>query len=782
MSARRVGWLAAMLVAVLFWMSCGEVYRPVVIPNPTNPPNPQNFHSVFAVSNNVAPNPGTALQVDVSGDSNIGAATMGINPTHAVVSPNFSRVFVTSAGSVVFGNADLVTAFVPATAAGIGSTITYSLPNVGPNQSSAITAIRENDGANPNLVTVTLASAITKAVVGGPIVISGVIIPGKVPNPAGYDGNFTISSVNGTTITYNDPISGLATLAATTGTATVPLPTFCSYLPDFITTTQTNAAYVANYGQENGLNCNLASTDSIVALNTANNTISRIAYLPAGSHPTLLSETPNAQNLYVVNQGDGNSPATILNLSTVDLSTTASITVGANPAWIAMRLDGQRVYVVTQGNGQLYTIATDTNAIVSTQSVGSGANYVLYDKNLNRLYVTSPAPDTNSNGLVYVFSAVGSTPTPLPTPVGNPPGALIIPPVPPCATAPTTCGPVIPSSVAALPDGSRFYVASYQIQNPCSDAYAGTGSCIIPMVTVFDARNLTIRAASSSYFGAELSLLSSPPFGPVVLASSVPPQYAVPELPACDVPDVYSPGSTRFRMFATAAADSSHVYVSVCDAGAVADIATNTNTINQGTNAADKLVTDITAPLSPCSALVCSSAAITSFSIGGNVVTVQANNSFMAGQLVQISGLTQGTYLNGQILTVLPAGLSGTQFEAAFTHADVGSTQDAGTAAPVTPPPAAITAFSIQSNVITFQAANAFTPGTRVAISNLSSAAATTAGLNGKVLTVIAAGLSGTQFECVLPTAQTDVNQTADTGSAVPQVFPQTPIFLLTGQ
>ena len=589
MSIRRVGWLAAIFVATLLWMSCGEVYRPVVIPIANNPPNPANFHAVFGISTNLAPNPGTALQIDVSGDSNIGVAHIGVNPTHAAmqVISTSSRIFVTSAGSVVTGNADVITAFAPATGSilgsGIGNPVTYSLPNVGPNQTSAITAISESG----NVVTVSLASPISQATVGGPIVISGVFIQGSnVQNPAGYDGNFTISSVSGTTIQYFDPISGLAN--ASGGIATVPLPTFCSYQPDFVTTTQTNAAYVANYGQENGTNCDLASTDSIAALNTANNTIAHIAYLPAGSHPVLMAETQNAQNLYVVNQGDGVSPATVMNVSPVDLSTIATIPIGVNPSWIATRPDGQRIYVVTAGDGQLYTIRADDT--VSAQPVGGGANYVLYDKSKNRLYVTSPAASTNANGLVYVFSATTDLPTPLPTPSGNPPGALIIPPVPPCSAAPATCGPVMPVSVAALPDGSRLYVASYQRQSPCSDTNAGAGACIIPMVTVFDAGSLTIRTASSSIFGPELALLSAPPFA---LG-----QYAVPEAASCAPAAVYSPGSTRFRLFATAAADSSHVYVSICDAGAIADISTTTNTVSQGTNADDRLVIDLMAPFS----------------------------------------------------------------------------------------------------------------------------------------------------------------------------------------
>src|SRR5215467_15504167 len=98
MSFRRVGWLAAIAIATLLEISCGQVYRPVVIPINITPPSPANFHAVFTISANVPLNPGTALQIDVSGDTNIGVASMGVNPTHAAILPNNSRVFVASAG------------------------------------------------------------------------------------------------------------------------------------------------------------------------------------------------------------------------------------------------------------------------------------------------------------------------------------------------------------------------------------------------------------------------------------------------------------------------------------------------------------------------------------------------------------------------------------------------------------------------------------------------------------------------------------------------------------
>lgn len=77
------------------------------------------------------------------------------------------------------------------------------------------------------------------------------------------------------------------------------------------------------------------------------------------------------------------------------------------------------------------------------------------------------------------------------------------------------------------------------------------------------------------------------------------------------------------------------------------------------------------------------SAPITSFSITSNVVTFQAVNTFSLSNSVFISGLSIGTYLNNQNLTI--ASVSGTQFTANFTHANVGSTTDAGFA--TTDPP-----------------------------------------------------------------------------------------------
>jgi len=73
-------------------------------------------------------------------------------------------------------------------------------------------------------------------------------------------------------------------------------------------------------------------------------------------------------------------------------------------------------------------------------------------------------------------------------------------------------------------------------------------------------------------------------------------------------------------------------------------------------------------------------AAITDFVITNNVVRFFATNVFQVGQKVVISGLSAGAFLNGKKLTVIASGLSNSQFEANFSHADVGYTSDSGTA------------------------------------------------------------------------------------------------------
>jgi hypothetical protein len=381
-----------------------------------------------------------------------------------------------------------------------------------------------------------------------------------------------------------------------------------------------------------------------------------------------------------VNQGND----TVVDLSPTDLSTLATISVGAMPVWAVARPDNQRVYVLTQGAGTLVPIDTASETVLpslTNLSVGAGANFLLYDPHLNRLYVTNPVA-----GTVSVFSATGGTDlsgTPNDTPLLLSTISMTSGSNPPCSTA---CSPV---SIAALPDGSRFYVASYASQTACSDPNVGSSApCIVPTLTVFDALSMTPKQPTATLLpsSSSLSLLGPPQFAVT--------QYAVPPVASCAPAATYAPGTTRFRMFAAAASDSSHVYVSICDAGTIADIKATTSTISSGgNNTPDILITDITAPFGSCAGTGCSSpAVITSFSVASGLATFQASNNFTPGVRVAITGLTSsaGTQFNGLTLTVVATGLSPTQFEAVVSVPDTGSTADAGNAVPLSPAQAPI--------------------------------------------------------------------------------------------
>lgn len=673
MSLRRVGGIAVIAAATFIMISCGQVYRPVVIPINITPPNSQNYHAVFALNSNVEANPGTAMQIDVSGDSDIGQENMGISPTHMAILPSSSRVFVASAGSLFAGESDVVTAFAPAAhsplATGLGPPSVFTYPNTSPGPSSPITSISESGST----VTVTLsAPGLTGANVGSLLAIASVSI-------GGYNGTFPISQVtSATSFQFLDPTTGLGTLTAPAGASigAASLPVSCSYLPDYVTTTQNTVVFVANYGVENATNCNLTSTDSVSSLSPITNAITNIQYLPGGAHPIAMVETPDALNLYVLNQGN----STISDLSPVDLSTIATISIPASPLWAVARSDSHRVYVLTAG-GTILPIDPPTNTILPSAtnlSVGVGANFILYDPSLNRLYVTNPGTSNPADAAIYIFGTTGGTD--LSGNSNDTPSLLkVIPAGPGSALCPNGCSP---SSVTALPNGERFYVASYENEAACSDPNVGNTACIIPMLTVFDALSMTAKTSTSTLLSpaTSLSLLTTPLFSST--------QYGVPPVANCVPPATYTPGATRFRIFTVASADSSHVYVSMCDAGAVADVATNTTTIATGTNTPDTLITDLLAPFGNCVTGCTSAAAITSLSITSNVVTFQAANNFTPGVRVSISNLTStpGAPLDSQILTVLATGLSPTQFECNVSAANATATSDAGTAVPQSPP------------------------------------------------------------------------------------------------
>jgi len=94
MTAVRVARGASVFFLFLLCISCGDYYRPVANPIIPSQPNPSFNHVVVVISTNGPSNPGASTTIDVSGDTAISQATVGLMPVHAALVQNGTRVYV----------------------------------------------------------------------------------------------------------------------------------------------------------------------------------------------------------------------------------------------------------------------------------------------------------------------------------------------------------------------------------------------------------------------------------------------------------------------------------------------------------------------------------------------------------------------------------------------------------------------------------------------------------------------------------------------------------------
>jgi hypothetical protein len=81
---KRYLWLSGTALLFLTLVGCGDVFRPIIIPNPPVFPNPRAAHTVMSLNDNGAISPGSVTVVDVSGDTIVSVANVGVSPVHAV--------------------------------------------------------------------------------------------------------------------------------------------------------------------------------------------------------------------------------------------------------------------------------------------------------------------------------------------------------------------------------------------------------------------------------------------------------------------------------------------------------------------------------------------------------------------------------------------------------------------------------------------------------------------------------------------------------------------------
>jgi DNA-binding beta-propeller fold protein YncE len=395
-------------------------------------------------------------------------------------------------------------------------------PPVFPNPKAAHTVVSINDNgtAVPGSVMVVDVSGDTNISVVdvgvSPVhavqqTANQVLVVNQSPSGAGQNASIT-------KLTFNSILIS--------GTTTISLPP--NSAPNFVASTESGQAYVTLPGY---------TPPSVGVVNTTSNNLSNT--IPVGANPVALAETPNGQKLYVANQGDN----TVSGFNTVDRSARSVSGSFTAPVWLSVRSDSQRLYVLN-GNGVVTTVDTTTtagpdNEILPTSTAPSGASYMLYDGNLNRLYIPGAAQLAMLDVSKSSPQAISGSPITIPTvPLSSRSASSD-----PCASS-TAATPLSTIAVTALPDGSRAYVGSY---------YKDSLGDVCPQVTVID-----------------------------LVSNGIKSNIAVPGFPA------FEPfcSTTRFRLMMASAGDSSRAYLSSCDGG-------NVNIINTST---DSYIGNLSAP------------------------------------------------------------------------------------------------------------------------------------------------------------------------------------------
>jgi YVTN family beta-propeller protein len=201
--------------------------------------------------------------------------------------------------------------------------------------------------------------------------------------------------------------------------------------------------------------------------------------IPAGQKPVAVAGNTANSKIYVVNQTSNN----VTVISTVDNAIVKTIPVGSQPIWGVMANNGVQVFIVNQGDGTVSVIDTTLDIVFSTIMLDpSGAasstllpNFAYYDVNRQRLYVSNTGQNSLGQNTISVIKAdginLGASPQILPSLLKN----IVV------SGAPT--------SVAALPDGSK--------------AYAALGNC--PAGT----NHLTLSGALANCTGNKISVIDA---------------------------------------------------------------------------------------------------------------------------------------------------------------------------------------------------------------------------------------------------------------------------------
>ncbi|HZQ67390.1 MAG TPA: YncE family protein [Terriglobales bacterium] len=316
----RLNKLAATLVLIAAWSGCGDTFRPVAIPITPNPPNPAAFHYMLVLTQNGTGDPGAGSRIDVSGDTNVGNAKLGLGPVHATLLPNGTRIYATNMLE------DTVSSYAPGTPTTV---TTIALPQ---GSVPVFAATTQNDFvfvANSGSNTVSAISTASNVVVTNPAIPVGVspIALVELPNASKL---YSVNQGSGD-VTAINAVDRTAGVTIATGSAPVWA----------IARSDSARVYVLNSG---------SGTVSTIDTTTDTNLNVDVS-VGAGANYMAYDRTFN--RLYVTNPAAGTVSAFDVSsdppkaLSWSGLAIKDSLGAAAVPASIAVLPNGTRAYIAS---------------------------------------------------------------------------------------------------------------------------------------------------------------------------------------------------------------------------------------------------------------------------------------------------------------------------------------------------------------------------------------------------------------------------------------------------
>lgn len=312
----RVAGAAVVISLIALWSACGDYYRPVAYPLTPAQPNPSFSHQAVVITTNGTNNPGASTTIDVSGDTAISQATVGIMPVHAALVSSVTRVFVANILD------DTVSVFSPSAPTPVS---TISLPSgsapdfVASTETATVYVANSGNGTVSAISTSSNVITNTITVGGSPVSMSELANTQKVyVASAGVGGsNASVVSINTADESVNPPI-----VASTTAPWISPV--------SVASRSDSQRAYVLDKG-----------SGFVSAIDTSVDAVRGTASVGVGAD--YMFYDPTLDRLYVTNPAT--NIVTVLDASTDGLTAmTASV---ANPISVTALLDGTRAYIAT---------------------------------------------------------------------------------------------------------------------------------------------------------------------------------------------------------------------------------------------------------------------------------------------------------------------------------------------------------------------------------------------------------------------------------------------------